>query len=118
MCDLSYEETSTVYKVTRIARARTKHRCDGCGRIIAVGEAYDRHDSLYDGSWTTEEACLECAEALTEFGKAHRFTPSPSTFSEYLSECVGWDEEGKHWEPMRLALNQRIAASKAEVARG
>lgn len=118
MCDLSYEETSTLYNVTRIKKARVEHRCDGCGRVIAAGEAYDRHASLYDRHWTTEEACLECASALAEFGKAHRFTPCPSTFSEYLDECVGWDEEGKHWEPMRQALAERIAAAKAEVARG
>lgn len=113
MCDFDFdaEERCDAWVVT-VHRARVPRWCWCCRMPIFAGESYQRVFSIYDRSPSVEEACLSCSYDVTVFGEAHRFTPSHSTFYEYLSECIRGGDDGERWRPVMERLEARI-----EVAR-
>lgn len=58
-------EAADVYSVVSPV-ARKEHRCGECGRTILVGEPYERHSMVYDGSASSHAVCTHCA-VLTEW---------------------------------------------------
>ena len=113
MCDLSYEETATVYKVTRVKKARKPHLCATCRRTIKPGEGYERHAMLYDGEWDDADACAECAADIAEFGKAHRFTPFPDGAEYFIEGCIdGDDQADKRWREMLERIDARRRSAR------
>jgi hypothetical protein len=113
MCDLSGEETAAVWSVLH-PKARKEHRCDCCRGRIRPGERYMKVSAVYDGSASTEKACPRCRLALERFGKEHRYTPSPSSFEEYLAECVLWTKESRvKWAPTLRALKARSVEARS-----
>lgn len=115
MCDLSYEETSSLW-FRECVRARKPHRCACCGSAVAAGGSYVRTKSLYDGCWQQWAECLPCSKRIDAFGKEHRLTPSADTFSEYLDQCV--DERGpgfERWQRVRNWLSRRRAVVREKA---
>lgn len=41
-------------------KARTKHCCEMCARVIQPGEDYSRGRGVYDGRWWTSAVCFHC----------------------------------------------------------
>jgi hypothetical protein len=61
-----------VYSI-RYVRAKKEHICSECRKVIAVGEVYEYHFSVYEGDALTIKTCSICAEirdAFTEPGSA------------------------------------------------
>lgn len=110
MCDLGSEDSATLWNRKKV-KARVARKCLCCGLPISPGDSYERTNSLYDGSWTTEWSCALCAAAIETFGKAHRFYPSASSFPEFLDECVQYDG-ATTWVEAQVALNARRAQAK------
>jgi hypothetical protein len=54
-------------------KARTRHACDNCYRIIEPGETYEKQHNVYDGRAYTFKCCAHClvamkrAQALAEY---------------------------------------------------
>lgn len=46
-------------------KARTKHLCSLCDRIIDPGETYFRQGGCYDGRMYTVKACTQCEKFAT-----------------------------------------------------
>lgn len=109
MCDLNDEDVSTIWEVRRV-RARKSYRCETCCAPIHAGEAYARIFSLFEGQASDQTVCVPCQDDNEEFGKAHGYSPNPSAFYSYLSECIR--DEGERWAPMLERLNTRLTAAK------
>jgi hypothetical protein len=58
-------ERADAYSVTRRV-ARKEHRCGECRRTILVGEPYDLHGMVYEGTASSHSVCTHCA-VLTEW---------------------------------------------------
>lgn len=61
----------SVYFTSTRPTARKPHRCDQCGRWIAVGERYRRQGYVFDGRIGSTRVCTQCvefAEALFRLG--------------------------------------------------
>jgi hypothetical protein len=117
MCDLYGEETATLWNVSH-PKARVEHRCHCCDGTIKAGEHYALTSSLYDGHWTTEKACAECATVINAFGEEHRFFPSASTATEYLSECDRYGDSEWALPLARILAKQAEAVAKLEAQAG
>lgn len=106
MCDLDDVDRAQLWRVTT-RQARKEHVCDCCGIKILPRATYSKVFAVDAGYVTDEKACGACHESIDAFGKAHRLTPFPSCFEEFLHECVVGDEEGEKWRPMLDALAER-----------
>jgi hypothetical protein len=51
----------------KIVKAHKQHQCEECGKVIQVGEKYERLTSLYEGEWSRMEVCLICREISIAF---------------------------------------------------
>lgn len=112
MCQIEPEGYCSVWQEHVVKHARKRHRCDGCHGFIQIGESYISHFSIFEGDANSEKACLPCEISREEFKKDHRWTPSPSSMHEYLSQCID-DETARvynpetdrhHWVPNETAL--------------
>ena len=61
MCAVDFDPPE--FSVHRTHTARKPHTCGECGRVIAIGEKYDRIDSKYDGHMWSNKACAHCVGA-------------------------------------------------------
>ncbi len=105
MCDFGDLDPCVIWEEAP-AIARKWHRCDGCASLIAPGDAYLRHASLYDGNWTREAECFACWWIREDFGEAHRMRPLPSQLSYDLVEC-GADQPDSEWRPHLASFRRR-----------
>lgn len=55
-------------------KARKQHRCEECGRTIAVGQVYERCSGKFDGDFYSTKTCLPCAEIAEAFYCEGRIT--------------------------------------------
>lgn len=54
-----YDDYCDVY-VSKVRKARKKHRCDGCARGIEPGEKYTHATGIFDGDPFTSRVCGAC----------------------------------------------------------
>jgi hypothetical protein len=60
MCMVDYADPAKVFHKNE-RRARTTHRCEECGRDIAVGETYEAAAGLdWEGWWWSVKTCEHC----------------------------------------------------------
>lgn len=102
MCELNLDICS-VY-LEKPVRARKPHRCDGCGRMIAIGEPYLTVFTVFDGSADTSTGCFGCWAAREQFAEAHGESFPPGQIQDMLLDCIGEKEPG--WETWRDVLAQ------------
>lgn len=51
------------YNVTT-PKARKRHVCEACGRVIEVGETYQRETGKWEGDFFSRAQCLDCANVM------------------------------------------------------
>lgn len=117
MCDLGDLEPCPVWNEwVRIMSTATfkgqPHECDGCGAIIARGDAYLGHSSFWDGRWAGERMCFACWWTREVFGDAHSGNCVPSALWEQLQECIGEnDDDEDEWRDHLAAMKKRHRSS-------
>ena len=60
MCMIESGERYDVYH-SRNPKARKRHKCSECSRVIEVGETYRVTEGLYDGVWSMNKVCAHCS---------------------------------------------------------
>lgn len=58
---------SPEFQSTAWPKARKPHKCMECGRVIAIGEQYERFAGKFDGALFSQKTCSECAEIRDAF---------------------------------------------------
>jgi hypothetical protein len=88
-------------------KARKKHKCDCCGRVIKPGETYTRNFNKFDGVVSYSKGCAECIADRLTFAKAHsgQLFP-PDSLKEMLEQCIyddedDGDDDGAYTDPLR-----------------
>lgn len=94
-----------------VPRARKPYTCDGCGGPIAPGDRYLKHQSRFEGDWSSARMCLSCWYAREEFVGAHRgsLIPHPRMLADVISDCIsdGDEDSETRWAPMLAAMRAR-----------
>lgn len=107
MCDFDDGERCAVWSETQHT-ARKEHSCAACRRTIAIGDRYVKHRSMYDGNWWSEACCLPCDADRHEFARADgHMLSTPSSFWDYLENCVDAFDHEDAWRPMFNRLRER-----------
>lgn len=108
MCTLDFDGVCPVWVETEHRSAKDR-KCDCCWQPIVKGERYLKHRSMYDGNWWSEACCLLCHTMRREFAKGdgHMLTV-PSSFREYLFNCVELHDRDDPWMPLLNRLRARI----------
>ena len=52
---------------SRTHRARKKHHCEYCGKVIEVGETYSRETGMYEGDFNDYCLCMRCRNVISYF---------------------------------------------------
>jgi hypothetical protein len=68
-------------------KARKEHKCCECRGVIPVGEVYNKHRGIWDGSADTFKVCVDCDLLRNEVDNDER-DPECKTAFGYLSESV------------------------------
>lgn len=58
--DGSYDADALEAHSVCIRKARKKHRCGECGKVIHAGEKYEYVKGVNDGYWMDAKTCLSC----------------------------------------------------------
>ena len=119
MCDFGAGdmEIAKVWQET-VRRAAKAHRCSACGTTIQWKEYHLEHVSILD-SVSRERMCFACWWVREDFHQEHAGSPSimPSMLEEFLSGCLGWDDDGSsRWAQYLEQLRARRAARVAGEA--
>jgi hypothetical protein len=111
MCYIDLEPCD-VWEEIRVNKARKEHRCSCCRRIIAVGESYLAHFSIFEHEACHEKLCADCEQDRKAFAEAHdAILCTPGYLPEMLESCIADEPESKEkWEPMLAAIMTRGAA--------
>jgi len=64
-CD--YDGEGPALFVSKKVTARTTHRCTECGHKINPGQAYEKIDGVWDGSWGHFKTCEGCLSLIDTF---------------------------------------------------
>lgn len=68
-------------------KARKQHQCCECRGIIPIGETYNKHHGIWDGSADTFKVCVDCDNLREEIDKDER-DPEFKTAFQHLYESV------------------------------
>jgi len=98
-CFCDYEPPS--FYVAEMRRARTKKRCEECGRAIAPGETYERVRGKWDGLIGSFHTCGDCVKIRN--------------FVEVSIPCFCW-AHGNLEEDAKIAIEDAYARARPEVA--
>ena len=60
-CFCDYDPAD-VYRASIVAHARTRHTCSECGRLITIGERYERVFGVWEGDANTFKTCSRCLD--------------------------------------------------------
>lgn len=91
--------------------ARKEHRCGECGRTILVGEPYERHSMVFEGTASHHAVCTHCA-VLTEW----LVIECGGTITHEMIEDI--EEHARDYERADLAELAAAARGKWESFRG
>lgn len=69
-------------------RARKERTCEGCGKVIQVGERYSNQRGKYDGDFFTRDLCLPCDTILANYCSEVDNEFNWDDVEEYAQECV------------------------------
>ena len=112
MCELNFDETCDAWSEVE-RKARKEHRCSCCRGLIAVGDKYIAHWSVYEHETYTGKLCQTCRSDRQAFADAHEGTlVGPADFWVTLDQCItdGDPDSERQWRPM---LDRIIAARKS-----
>lgn len=90
-CDASvdYDCDGPAFFSEYMRKARTIHRCTGCGRVIASKEVYEYVSGLWDGDFCVFKTCKDCLSMRKEFFKTFTYTAIWHDLREYVNNCDG-----------------------------
>ncbi len=80
------------------SKARKRHLCDCCWRVIEAGTVYLTNFNVFQGNASNGKMCNACEEILERFSESHdgmRF--SPHDMGHVLSECIDESFEESEW---------------------
>lgn len=100
MCVLDIGERCEVWAENH-RKAKKKHLCDSCRRVVNPGETYWTVFSVFQGESTSSKGCAGCEEISRRFAESHDgLVFAPFDIGYTLSECISdFDEdEGGGWE--------------------
>lgn len=107
--DCACDEWPATVQTSDFVRARKPWKCSECYREIARGEHYQKWSTLFEGSWSREEVCADCArvsdalhaalrihnaKARAERDAAYRERRQPTV--EEVCDCWCWGELWEH----------------------
>lgn len=73
-----------------IRKARKQHKCYECGRVIKIGEEYERTRGLWEGDWSTYKTCQDCKSLRTAFFcNGYIYGQVTDDTSTHINECAG-----------------------------
>lgn len=78
-------------------KARIKHRCCECCKVIEKGELYERVTGKWDGNWGCYQTCSDCSEIRDLF------------FCEWIY--------GRLWEDMREHLGYGVDVPWSDIGK-
>ena len=55
-----YSDSSPEFHTVSTPKARCTHTCSECGRVVEIGETYERVFGKWDGYTGTYKTCFEC----------------------------------------------------------
>ncbi|RLI71035.1 hypothetical protein DRO91_06085 [Candidatus Heimdallarchaeota archaeon] len=90
-CTIDIDDQSggwDVYSSTTI-KARKKHKCTECHRVIEPGETYERVKGLFDGCWWEHKTCVDCLSIRNEFFCSWTFESVVEHLNEYINDADG-----------------------------
>ena len=88
MCVVDTGDRCSVWAESR-PKARKRHICDSCRRVIEPGETYLVVFSVFEGVATNSKACPGCEAIIGRFADGHdgiRFSPHDIGFM--IGECL------------------------------
>lgn len=116
MCEIDTGDYCEVWRQS-LRRARKPRSCDCCGADIRPGSTYRYTFSVFDGNADTCFACLTCDKAMKKFGEAHKMTPHPTAFVEYLQNCIDEKDPGyERWQRVLRSVLKRASAARLQKA--
>ena len=75
---------------SRNHRAKKRHRCEYCGKIIEAGELYSRETGVYEWDFNDYCLCLRCVSIIPYFKDKYSFELGnfvDDVFNSDLLEC-------------------------------
>jgi hypothetical protein len=67
-------------------KARKEHKCCECGRVIKVGEIYNRIAGVWESEFRTYKTCRDCESIRSTFFSSWTFTEVIEDLQEYIGE--------------------------------
>ena len=115
MCEIDGGESCEVWRET-MHTARKSRGCDCCSALIAKGDKYLKHFSVFEGDATSEVMCSACAKARVEFHKEHgALMGGPSFFQELLMDCIAdGPKSERKWKPVLDEIRERQPGRRPE----
>lgn len=105
MCDLEFEGRLD-WSSESTPVARKARRCSVCRGRIEPGDRYLRINAKWEGDVFSDCCCAGCEKDLEEFSDAHHGRPFPSSFLDFLIDCIG-GENDERWAPMLRRIYER-----------
>lgn len=100
----------TVFSERAVKAIRKAVRCDGCGRVIAVGQPATRWTGLSDGEFASVAYHPDCRRAEIALNKMH------GTWGEEWQRIGDVDSEDDYWLlTMFPAVAERLGIKVAGV---
>ena len=96
-------------------KARKQHKCEECRGTIAVGEVYNYHHGVLDGTGVSYKVCTDCETLRDDINKAWDVagTDEQVPFTA-LYESVFEAHDRERWIPRYLANCRKRGAPIAE----
>jgi hypothetical protein len=106
-----YDGSPEFYSISE-PKARKAHWCSECGKVVAVGEKYQRYTCKYYGDFSSSVTCLPCIEIARFFSCDGGWTPGDMwsdlqdhLFPQFHHGCL---EPQDDREPLSVTAKQMI----------
>lgn len=98
-CDCSVDVNEAARAESHvIRRARKRHTCGECSRIISPGERYEVYSGIdYDGAPFSDKTCLGCMRIRDRFCPGGWYRGG---VAELVEQCLGFDyrDDPNEWD--------------------
>lgn len=85
--------------------ARKEHACSNCGRVIGVGERYERQDNTFDGRRYAFKVCAHCIVVTSRAVMITTFLPDEGMDFYWIEDT--FRENAQDCSDLRMLVNLR-----------